>query len=355
MHKLAHALQKVKASCEFMFYNFKSRVGEKEKLETKVYLFNARGDDEQLEVKDVKLDKIKQNQLLWISIERREKELIKKIVDELGLKNVPVNSILNVSERPKIEIFEDFYRFFIVSVKTNGNGKVKKIPIDFLVGKNYVITVHDEEVDYFENYTKLEKGETHIGELDAESFVAALLDLHIVTYFCVLEEIEEKFDRLDTRVLETDIETEDFLSEMVRLRKTVSHLRRWFLPHREVFYALSRPDFQQVAQSDSGESFRLLIEHFEIACDALEASRETLLGLFDLYATKSSQKTNDLVRRLTFITLVIGCLGVIAGTFGMNFEIDEIFKAENGFWIAIGGMLLVAGASVIFAMLKKWI
>ena len=321
-------------------------------METRVYLFNSRGNDEELDLKTVRLDKIKENQLLWIDVKGREKKTIQDIVSSLELKNVPVMNILNTSERPRIDIFEDFYRFFIVSVKIDKDRQLTKVPIDFMVGKNYVITIHDDEVDYFKSYTELEKGETHIGELDAESFIATLLDLHIVSYFCVLEEIEEKVDMLDAKVLETGIDTDEFLTEMVRLRKIVSHLRRWFLPHREVFYALSRPDFQQVAQSDSAESFRLLNEHFDHAFQAIEESRDTLLGLFDLYATKSAQETNDLVKRLTLITLILGALGVFAGTLGMNFEVDAIFKAENGFWVAVVVMLLFAAGSIVFAKLK---
>lgn len=323
-------------------------------METRAYLFNTRGNDEELEIKDVRLDKIRANQLLWINVLGREKDGINEIVAALELKNVPVNSILNTSERPRIDIYEDYYRFFIVSITTE-KGQLKRVPIDFIVGKNYVISIHDEEVGYFKNYTELEKGETHIGELDAESFVAALLDLHIVSYFCALEEVEAKVDDLDAKVLETKIETDEFLKEMVRLRKNVSNLRRWFLPHREVFYALSRPDFRQIAQSDSAESFRVLTEHFENAFDAIEASRDTLLGLFDLYATKSADETNDLVKRLTLITLILGMLGVIAGTLGMNFEVDAIFKADNGFWITVTIMLLLAAGAIIFAKIKRLI
>ena len=324
-------------------------------MEATIYFFNARGNDEQLDIENVRLEKIKDNQLLWIDVRRREKQIIEKIAGSLGLKNVPVNSILNISERPRVDIFEDFYRFFIVSVTTNGNGQIKKIPIDFLVGKNYVITIHDDEVGYFKNYTELEKGESHIGELDAESFIAALLDLHIVSYFCVLEEVEAKVDWLDAKVLESEIDTKEFLAMMVRLRKIVSNLRRWFLPHREVFYALSRPDFQQVAQSDSAENFRLLNEHFENAFDAIEGSRDTLLGLFDLYATKSAQTTNDLVKRLTFITLVVGSLGAIAGIWGMNFEVAYFKAAENGFWLTIGAMALVTAGLTALAKYNRWI
>lgn len=324
-------------------------------MEAEVYLFNARGSDERLDIDDVDLAEIKENQLLWIDLLGRERESIKKIVESLGLENVPIKNILNEAERPKVDIFEDFYRFFIVSVKVGENGKIERIPIDFLVGKNFVISVHDREVDYFSHFTELEKGETHIGELDTESFIAALLDLHIVSYFCALEAIEEKVDRLDARVLESEVETDEFLAEMVRLRKAVSNLRRWFLPHRDVFYALSRPDFLRVAQSDSAENFRVLNEHFENAFDAIESSRDTLLGLFDLYATKAAQTTNDLVKRLTFITLLVGGLGAIAGIWGMNFEVEYFKSAESGFWLTLGGMALIAVIFTVVAKFKDWI
>lgn len=324
-------------------------------MEVNAYLFDARGNDKKIELEDVDLDGIKENQLLWINVLPRDEKAVEKAVTLLDLKNVPVHSILNNSERPKAEIFEEFYRFFIISVKTTKDGKIEKVPIDFLVGKNYVITIHDEKVDYFKNYTELEKGETHIGELDAESFVAALLDLHIVSYFCVLEEIEERVDNLNEKVLKTEIDTDEFLGMMVELRQTVSNLRRWFLPHRDVFYAFSRPDFKPIAESDSAENFKMLNQHFDSAVDAIESSRDSILSLFDLYATKSAQLMNIFIQRLTFITLIIGTLGVIAGILGMNFEADYIFKTPLGLWFAIAGMLLIAFGLGILAKFKRWI
>lgn len=324
-------------------------------MEVKVYLFDSKGSDQQLDLADVSLEKIKENQLLWIKVLRREKETIEKALSALGLKQAPLKSILNESERPKIDIFQDFYRFFIVSATTNENKKIEKVPIDFLIGKNFVITIHEGDVGYFKAFSELEKGETHIGELDAESFVAALLDLHIVSYFSALEEIEEKVDKLDEKVLQTDIETDEFLKEVVELRKTVTKLRRWFLPHRDVFYTLSRPDFQRISESDSAESFRMLNQHFESAVDAIESSRDTVLSLFDLYATKSAQTTNVFIKRLTFITLLVGGLGAIAGIWGMNFEVEYFKSAEYGFWITLGVMFIIAVGLTILAKFKRWI
>jgi magnesium transporter len=152
------------------------------------------------------------------------------------LENVPVKTILSVSERPKLDKFDDFYRFFIASVKRDENDFLHSVPIDFLVGENFVVSISNGEVDYFEEFREREKGETSLGKLDAESFTASLLDLHIVSYFRALEDVERRVDRMDDRILKRDLEDEEFLQEMVKLRRDVSKLRRWFLPHRDVFY-----------------------------------------------------------------------------------------------------------------------
>jgi magnesium transporter len=300
------------------------------------YLYDADGTDKEIKLESGILESLNDNQLLWINILKRDKQLVESAASFLQLKHVPVRSILNVSERPKIDRFNDFYRFFVVSVENNEKGEIFPIPIDYIVGKNFVITIHDGDVKYFQEFRAREKGETQLGSLDAESFVVTLLDLHIVSYFRVLERIEQFVDQMDDRILKRDLEDDAFLRDMVHLRSNVSRLRRWFLPHRDVFYALSRPDFKQAAETESFENFQLLNEHFETAVDAIESSRDQVLSLFDLYTSKTAHRMNNLMKRLTFITLMVGSMGVVAGIFGMNFE-EAFFKSSAGFWLTIAG------------------
>ena len=323
-------------------------------MENKIYLYDADGSDKEIGFADVSLEKLNDKQLVWINLLQREEEIISQAVSALKMKNVPCKSILNVSERPKIDKFDSFYRFFIISVKMNEDGRIERIPIDFLVGKNYIVTIHQGEVDYFEEFREREKGETQIGRLDAESFVATLLDLHIVSYFRVLEEIERRVDRFDNRILKRDLNDDEFLREMVGLRSDVSKLRRWFLPHRDVFYALSRPDFRQISESDS-KDFEMLNQHFENAVDSIESSRDTVLSLFDLFATKNAHQMNYTIRRLTFVTLLVGGLGTLAGIWGMNFEVVYFKSAETGFWMTIAAMAVLSLGLTVFAWFRRWL
>jgi Mg2+ and Co2+ transporter CorA len=246
------------------------------------------------------------------------------------------------------------FRFSVISARIQQDRRPEAVAIDFVVGKNFVVTVHEGEVEYFTDFRSRERGETVLGNLDAESFLATLLDLHIVSYFKAVEEIARRVDEFDDRVLETDIETRDFLNEMVRLRRDVSKLRSWLVPHRDVFYSLSRADFTQIAESDSREDYQRLNEHFQYAIDAIEHQHEAVLSVFELYATKSTQMTNTFIQRLTFLTLITGSVAVVAGTLGMNYKSD-IFEAENGFWLTVAGMALLAILLTLFARYRRWI
>ncbi len=320
-----------------------------------IYLYDADGTDENLEFREDLCQEIGEKQLLWIDISERERASVEQVITALGLKNISIETILEEKERPKLEKFEHIYRFFIVSVKSS-NRKFEKVPIDFIVGKNFVITVHNGEVDYFTEFREREKGETSIGELDAESFIETLLDLNIVSYFRALEKIERMVDEFDETILQKDLKDEDFLKKTVELRSEVSKLRQWFLPQRDVFYALSRPDFTKTLASDSieKENFKLLGEHFESAIDAIENSRDTVLSLFDLYTTRAAHRMNQTIKTLTFVTIISGGLSVVAGILGMNFEVG-FFKSPGGFWIAVSLMIIISGGIIILAKMKNWI
>ena len=320
----------------------------------KAYLYDASGKDEEVDLESVDVDKLGKKHLLWVNVSERDEKLLDAVTKHLGAKNVPCKAVLDDTGRPEVERFEDFFRFCVDSVETRDGSSPRRVMVDFIVGKTYVVTVHSGGVKYLDHFPERDKGESQLGKLDTESFVASLLDLNIVTYFDALEAIEREVDDLDEMVLKEDVATDKFLEKMVSLRRDTSRLRRWLMPQREIYYSLSRPDFQQVSESDSAEHYQMLNQHFESAVDAIEHARETVISVFELYATKTTHLTNILVQRLTFLTLITGSVAVIAGILGMNFKAD-IFELEYGFWITVTGLFLFALGLAAFARVKRWI
>ena len=324
-------------------------------MQIKAYLYDHEGVDQELELDNHTLEKITENKLLWVKVCERKKETLLHVLKILKFEHAPVKSVLSDFERPKLEKFSYYYRFFINSINIEQAEKIEKAAVDFIVSKNIVLTVFDKEPEYFSEYANLDRGETYIGGLDTESFIASLLDLHIVSYFRAIELIEKKVDKLDHRILTREMNDEEFLQEIIQLRREVTKLRRLILPQRDVFYALSRPDFQPIIESDSAAHFQMLSSHFEHAVESVENSRDTVLSLFDLFTTKSSHNMNNLMKRLTFITLLVGGLGAIAGVWGMNFEVHYFKSGDWGFWLTISAMGIFIIATSILAKWKNWL
>lgn len=322
--------------------------------DVKAYLYDARGKDEEIDIESANVARLGERQLLWINITRNDDQLLLAAAEKAGIKGLPSTHGRYDKPSPQVERYDDFFRFSVDSVLKKENARPESCRVRYIVGKNYVVVMHDGQLDYFDEFREREKGESKLGELDAESFVATLLDVNIVTYFKALDDLEKRVDKLDEEVLKKDFESDKFLERMVALRRETSDLRRWLMPQREVYYALARADFHQIAESDSADQYKILSQHFENAVDAIEHARETVISVFELYATKSTHTTNSLVQRLTFLTLMTGSLAVIAGILGMNFK-AEIFEMENGFWFTVGLLIAVAIAITFFARFKRWI
>ena len=60
------------------------------------------------------------------------------------------------------------------------------------------------------------------------------------------------------------------------------------------------------------------------------------------------------MRVLTFVTVLLGTLAVVAGVLGMNFKAPLFDSGANGFWISLAAMGTFAIVSLVIARLMKW-
>lgn len=80
-----------------------------------------------------------------------------------------------------------------------------------------------------------------------------------------------------------------------------------------------------------------------------------IVGSFDLYATRTAQDTNQLVKLLTLVTVIIGLSGAIAGIFGMNFDTPITKTGLPGFIVTVSAMIVLGALLTIFAWHRKWL
>jgi magnesium transporter len=314
-------------------------------------LFDADGDDREVELEESLVKRLTDRQLLWVDVAGEDEADLPSIAELFSLDRQSVQNLLDPIG-PRVDLLDDYFEVNVVALAQDE----RAVPMDFLVGKNWVVTVHHQEVDFLAEFREQLADNTELGRIEAPSFLATLLDWQLGTYFKSVDELEKAVDVLDERALRSGDRADRavLLNEMVQLRHRIGRIRRTLAPQREVFAGLARPSFEILAASDSAAHFRALQDRVERAIAAIENARELLLGSFDLYMTQTAQRTNDVMRILTIVNVVLLPAVVLAGVMGMNFKVG-LFENANLFWVVIAAMVAVAVASIAVARSRRWL
>jgi Mg2+ and Co2+ transporter CorA len=218
--------------------------------------------------------------------------------------------------------------------------------------------VHEGGIDFMDELRAREKGDTGIGALSSESFVASLLDWLLNTYFQALELVVREIDSVEVHILGRRVApsaTSRLVAAMIQARRRVAEIRRLLISHRDVFYGLARPDFMATETPEVRPHFVALNARMERVEDDVDHTRELVVGAFELLSMRAAQKTNDVMRALTFATVLLGSLALFAGVMGMNFELAFFHSGQKGFLIVTGIMGAIALAAMLVAWWRKWI
>jgi LPXTG-motif cell wall-anchored protein len=180
------------------------------------------------------------------------------------------------------------------------------------------------------------------------------LDWHLEEFFVEVSHIEAAIDDLDERILAAPSE-QQVLEDILAIRRRSSRLRRTLMAQRSVFYGLGRPDLGNVVGREGAEAFASLASRFERAVDEAEHTRDLSVGSFELFTSRSAQQTNNLVKALTFFTVIIGTTAAVAGLFGMNFDPPFFQTGSAGFFAVTAGLLVVGLGAWVVGRKRRWI
>jgi magnesium/cobalt transport protein CorA len=322
-------------------------------MSIKARLYDAEGNDREVDFSHEYVETLDQNKLLWLDLSPEDSEGMENVIAEFALPRGIRDNLRDTGRRPRLETYDNTIHLRVNAVRESGSS-VRPEPLDFILGENLVITLHAQPVAFLESFERRKLGETEMGKLDAPEFLASLLDWHVTSYFRMVEEISEQIDKLDERVLRSR-GTGDILSEMVDLRRKVARIRRILAPHREVYTALSNPDVPMIGNSDSAKQFQALYDRLERAIESVENARELLLGSFELHDALVGQKTNDIMKVLTLATVSLLPIGAVAGIMGMNFKAKLFETDDAGFWITVAVMVAISIGTVLYARFRRLI
>ena len=292
--------------------------------------------------------------ILWIALRDPTEEEVAAVQEALDLSDKQARRLL---EQPGQASLADAgeHMHLTLYVASSEEGKPVLRPVECVLGRNWVVTAHEAEIEVLEEFRERAEGGGQVGALDSPSFVAAAVEWVVTSYFRAFEEIEGELEELDAKVM-SDVpkSVSEDLGRLVELRRSIGTLRRALFPHREVIVALAHPELDLLSTETSAERFDAIERRVAQAMDAAREAKESTRGSFDLLVARLGQRTNDIMKVLTLATVILLPSTVLGGIMGMNFKVG-LFDLAWMFWTVIAAMLGIAVLVLSVARSRRWI
>lgn len=261
---------------------------------------------------------------------------------------------------PKVEEFPD-YLFVIVNplVEMNpdvlASGHFQRAPyrqLSAILTKTILITHHYESLPSIDGLIQYLDRHGHQAERGPDYLFHLVLDAMVDEYAPTLDHITDRLDSVEEEVFGQPTRT--LLSLMLELKRLIIGLRKTLILEREVLFRLTRSEFRLIDEREV-VYYRNVYDHLVRYAELIEAAREMVTDLMQTHLAASSNRLNEIMKALTMISTVVLPMTLVAGIYGMNFELLPEIKWRYGYPFALGLMLLTGIGSFLLFRWRKWI
>jgi magnesium transporter len=281
-----------------------------------------------------------------------------KILGQIGecfkLHPLVTEDILNSDQRPKMEEYgEDL--FFVLKMLSYhpSTGEIAADQVSLILRPNAVISFQEGSADVFAPIReRVQNGQGRLRKMGADYLTYALLDWVVDHYFTVLEQLGDKVEDLEGRLL-TQPSTQT-MQVIQKLKRDLILLRKWLWPLREVISGLQRGELA-IFQPTTRIYLRDVYDHTIQVIDTLELFRDILSGMMDIYLSSINNRMNAIMKVLTIIATIFMPLTFLAGVYGMNFKNMPELDWPFGYPAVLIVMGMIAGVMLLIFWKKKWL
>jgi len=277
----------------------------------------------------------------WINFDGLRKEDIDKICAHFGIHPLIAEDIFSSGQRPKMDELNQLLYCLLNMLYFNEKGiSVENEQISIVLGSNVVLSFQENATrDVFNPLReKIKVSGSKVRENNADYLFYSLIDLIVDNYFVTMEQLGERIEDLEDDITHhPDTYT---LAKINMLRKEMIFLKRNISPVREMINGILRSE-SFLIEAKTEKYFKDVYDHIVQANELAENYRDMMINLQDLYLSNVNLKMNEVMKVMAVVTCLLAPATVIGGIFGMNFNRIPWLHNPNGFFIAVGLMLII--------------
>jgi magnesium transporter len=292
----------------------------------------------------------------WIDLEAPTKDEARGLMEEFDLNPEVAQDILLPTFKDKIVSYKDYiYLVLHFPAFKHTHNKSHRQEIDFVIGKNFIITNRYESIDAMEKYAKIFEVNSVLDKNQDEVDTGKLFLAMMRTIYQSLSDELDSINYL-LREAEKNIfagKEKEMVFELSRVGREIINFNHIIVPHGNILETL-KADGDKILRKDFALELAEVINEYYKISKILENVTEVLHELRETNNSLLSTKQNEIMKTLTIFTFFALPFGIITGFFQMNTVNTPIVGNEHGWFFIVGIEIFVLIVVYLIARRKKW-
>lgn len=295
---------------------------------------------------------------VWIDLINPTKAEASQIASEYDINLAIAEELTSPSFKSRAQLGKDFIYVILhfPAVKHSHKEEDSVQEIDFIIGKDFLITARYDTIDAIEKFAKTVEV-TSILNRGFEEEGAGFL------FFSILGEIyrslENELEYIGNWLgkIEDQIfagKEKEMVIALSEVSRVLINFKRVVDFHKEVLDSLNDLGRKVYGEKFSHNVHRIMDEYHKIRYYV----KNNVESVFEMRETNNSlvsTKQNEIMKTLTILAFVTFPLTLVASIFSLNTSFIPLVGIENDFWIVMGIMAVLTIFFFAYFKYKKWL
>jgi magnesium transporter len=306
-----------------------------------------------VELKDVHEVLKETSQFVWIGLHEPSEEILSKVQEEFGLHDLAVEDAHSAHQRPKVELYGDSLFVVLRTAQINQEKRIEFGETHFFVGTNFIVIVrHGSSVAYTDVRSRCEST-PHLLKKGQGFVLYAVMDFIVDKYYPVVHNLELDLEEIEDKIFK-EKPSRETTEQIYLLKRELLEVKRAVSPLIDICNRLMRFDLRCISE-ETRPYFRDIYDNVIRINDMVDNTRELLNSAMEANFSLISISQSDVSRRFAGWAAIIAIPTMVAGFYGMNFEVIPEAKWEFGFYAVILGTIAACVLLYYLFRRSKWL
>ena len=289
---------------------------------------------------EIHLNLGKPGRFVWVALRDPTPEELEEMRAQFDLHELAVEDALHGNQRPKVEEYGDCVFAVMHTVELEAKELIVG-EVAVFVGPDYVLSIRQRTKLGFGTVRDRCEREPHLMKEGPGYVLYALMDTIVDRYFPVIDQLEEDLEEIEDRIFQGEPARRN-VEDLYALKRKLMVLRHAVGPLHEAAGKLYGGRVPEVVMGTQ-DYFRDIYDHLFRINQSIDSLREMLTTAISVNLSLITVHENETLKRLASYGALVAIPTMIAGVYGMNFDVMPELRWAYGYPATLAVMAIADG------------